>query len=85
MRLYASVDTSGDSDLCFRAGVPFQPAGEDGPVQSSTTTFRLGNVDGEQARQQRWRWKKGSVVRALSIGDLQQQFRRDIPLISGAE
>jgi hypothetical protein len=32
------VDASGDADVCFRAG-------EDGPAQSLTTTFRLGNVD----------------------------------------
>jgi hypothetical protein len=40
-----AVDASGDADVCFRAGVPFQRAGEDGPTQSLTTTFRLGNVD----------------------------------------
>lgn len=39
------VDASGDADICFRAGVPFQRAGEDGPAQSLTTTFRMGNVD----------------------------------------
>jgi hypothetical protein len=39
------VDASGDADVCFRAGVPFQRAGEDGPAQSLTTTFRMGNVD----------------------------------------
>lgn len=43
------VDASGDADVCFRAGVPFQRAGEDGPAQSLTTTFRLGNVDVEKA------------------------------------
>src|SRR2546430_3764188 len=43
------VDATGDADVCFRAGVPFQPAGEDGPAQSLTTTFRLGNVDVEKA------------------------------------
>jgi hypothetical protein len=42
------IDSSGDADLCFRAGVPFQPAGEDGPAQSLTTTFRIAHVD--QAR-----------------------------------
>ena len=43
------VDASGDADICFHAGVPFQRAGEDGPAQSLTTTFRLGNVNVEQA------------------------------------
>jgi hypothetical protein len=45
------VDASGDADVCFRAGAPFQKAGEDGPPQSLTTTFRLGNVDVERATQ----------------------------------
>jgi glycine/D-amino acid oxidase-like deaminating enzyme len=43
------VDASGDADICFHAGVPFQRAGEGGPAQSLTTTFRLGNVNVEQA------------------------------------
>ncbi len=45
----AVIDASGDADVCFRAGVPFQRAGEDGPAQSLTTTFRLGNVNVERA------------------------------------
>lgn len=43
------IDASGDADVCFHAGVPFQRAGEDGPAQSLTTTFRLGNVNVAQA------------------------------------
>lgn len=43
------VDASGDADICFHAGVPYQHAGEDGPAQSLTTTFGLGNVNVEQA------------------------------------
>ncbi|HYO88475.1 MAG TPA: FAD-dependent oxidoreductase [Candidatus Limnocylindrales bacterium] len=40
------VDASGDADLVWRAGAPFEWAGADGqPAQSLTTTFRLGNVD----------------------------------------
>ncbi len=30
------VDATGDADVCFRAGVPFQPAGEDGPSAHET-------------------------------------------------
>jgi hypothetical protein len=45
------IDASGDADLCFRAGAPFQPAGEDGPAQSLTTTFRIANVDEPRSRQ----------------------------------
>lgn len=45
------VDASGDADLVWRAGAPFEWAGSDGqPAQSLTTTFRLGNVDVERAR-----------------------------------
>ncbi len=40
------VDASGDADLVWRAGAPFEWAGADGqPAQSLTTTFRMGNVD----------------------------------------
>src|SRR5687768_11705785 len=45
------VDASGDADLVFRSGAPFEAAGTDGqPAQSLTTTFRLGNVDYERAK-----------------------------------
>jgi glycine/D-amino acid oxidase-like deaminating enzyme len=49
IRAKVVVDASGDADVCFRAGAPFEPAGADGPAQSLTTTFRLGNVDEERA------------------------------------
>ena len=39
------VDASGDADVCFRAGVPFERAGELEAAQTLTTTFRLVNVD----------------------------------------
>jgi ribulose 1,5-bisphosphate synthetase/thiazole synthase len=39
------VDASGDADVCFRAGAPCEKAGESGPAQTLTTTFRLANVD----------------------------------------
>ena len=44
------IDASGDADVAAAAGVPFESA-ENGPIQSLTTTFRLLNVDVEQARQ----------------------------------
>jgi len=43
------IDTSGDADVCCRAGVPFEKAGELEPAQTLTTTFRLANVDYERA------------------------------------
>src|SRR3954453_16144518 len=65
------VDTSGDPDLCFRAGVPFQRAGEDGPAQSLTTTFRLGNVDVERAQQ----IKRADLVRLMQRANVSGEYR----------
>ena len=39
------IDASGDAELCHRAGVPCEKAGEQEPAQTLTTTFRLANVD----------------------------------------
>ena len=44
------VDASGDADVCYRAGAPFEKAGEHEPAQTLTTTFRLAGVDVEKAR-----------------------------------
>ncbi|HEX9387554.1 MAG TPA: FAD-dependent oxidoreductase [Anaerolineales bacterium] len=44
------IDSSGDGDVAFRAGGVFEDW-RSVPVQSLTTTFRLGNVDVDQARQ----------------------------------
>ena len=44
------VDATGDADVCFRAGAPYEKAGEDEPAQTLTTTFRLSGVDVEKAR-----------------------------------
>ncbi|MCC7497148.1 MAG: FAD-dependent oxidoreductase [Bryobacterales bacterium] len=44
------VDASGDADVCARAGVAFERAGEIEPAQTLTTTFRLANVDIARAR-----------------------------------
>jgi hypothetical protein len=65
------VDASGDADLCFRAGVPFQPAGEDGPAQSLTTTFRLGNVDEERAL----KVKRADLVQMMREANLSGDYR----------
>ncbi|MFO7632446.1 MAG: FAD-dependent oxidoreductase [Caldilinea sp.] len=65
------VDTSGDADLCFRAGAPFQFAGEDGPAQSLTTTFRLGNVDEARAL----KVKRADLVRLMKEANLSGDFR----------
>lgn len=44
------VDASGDADVCARAGVAFERAGDLEPGQTLTTTFRLANVDSAKAR-----------------------------------
>ena len=45
IRAHTFVDASGDADLCFLAGLPFELAGETEPAQTLTTTFRMVNVD----------------------------------------
>ncbi len=45
------VDASGDADVCYRAGAPFEKAGELEHAQTLTTTFRVTNVDVERAAQ----------------------------------
>lgn len=65
------IDASGDADLCYRAGVPFQAAGEDGPAQSLTTTFRLGNVNEAQATQV----KRADLVRLMHEANLSGNYR----------
>lgn len=39
------IDASGDADICYFAGIPFELAGEIDPAQTLTTTFKLCNVD----------------------------------------
>jgi 2-polyprenyl-6-methoxyphenol hydroxylase-like FAD-dependent oxidoreductase len=39
------IDASGDADVVAWAGGAFEPVGVHAPVQSLTTTFRVGNVD----------------------------------------
>jgi hypothetical protein len=39
------VDASGDADVCYHSGVPFELAGEKDPAQTLTTTFRMCNVN----------------------------------------
>jgi hypothetical protein len=44
------VDCSGDADVCFRAGAPFERAGDIDPAQTLTTTFQMQNVDVARAQ-----------------------------------
>ncbi len=45
VRAQVFVDASGDADLCHFAGFGYERAGDTGPVQTLTTTFRMANVD----------------------------------------
>lgn len=44
------VDCTGDADVCARAGVPFERAGDIDPAQTLTTTFRMIHVDTDRAK-----------------------------------
>jgi hypothetical protein len=44
------IDTSGDADVCYLAGIPFELAGELDPAQTLTTTFKMVNVDLEKRK-----------------------------------
>ncbi len=50
IRAKVVIDASGDGDVAFRAGGVFEDW-RSVPVQSLTTTFRVGNVDIDRARQ----------------------------------
>lgn len=66
------IDASGDADLVFRAGAPFELAGTDGqPAQSLTTTFRLGNVDEDRARA----IKREEMVARMKTANLSGDYR----------
>lgn len=39
------IDASGDADICYHGGFPFELAGEKDPAQTLTTTFKMVNVD----------------------------------------
>jgi len=39
------VDASGDADVAYHSGAPYELAGEREPAQTLTTTFRMVNVD----------------------------------------
>lgn len=56
------IDASGDADVTALAGYPFDGIGSHIPVQSLTTTFRIGNVDEQRTKlftkNQMWDWMK---------------------------
>jgi glycine/D-amino acid oxidase-like deaminating enzyme len=65
------VDASGDADICFRAGAPFEDAYQAGHAQSMTTTFRLGNVDEARALQV----KRADLEAAMKAANMSGSYR----------
>jgi hypothetical protein len=66
------VDASGDADLVYRSGAPFEAAGSDGqPAQSLTTTFRLGGVDVQRAKT----IKREELVNRMKKANLSGEYR----------
>jgi hypothetical protein len=50
IRARVFVDASGDADLCHHAGFGYELAGNVGPAQTLTATFRMVNVDVDRRR-----------------------------------
>ena len=50
VRARITVDCSGDGDVCFRAGVPYEKGRADGHIQATSLMFRLGGIDEEELR-----------------------------------
>lgn len=71
IRARVFVDASGDADLCYWAGVPFEDAHRSGSAQSMTTTFRLGSVDMDKARS----IKKDELHRRMRAANLSGEYR----------
>ncbi len=44
------IDASGDADICYMGGIPYELAGEIDPAQTLTTTFKMVNVDMEKRK-----------------------------------
>lgn len=45
------IDASGDADFCHLANYDYERAGDQDPMQSLTTTFRMSNVDHQRYRE----------------------------------
>jgi len=58
------IDASGDADVAYLAGYDYDGIGSHTPVQSLTTTFRVGSVDETEAKtftkNQMWDWMKAA-------------------------
>ena len=73
------IDCSGDADFCHMAGFPYEVAGEKGPAQSMTTTFRMANVD-----LQRFREAGGKQMMKQKMEEAVEQGRHPLPRKKGS-
>ncbi|MEZ6190970.1 MAG: FAD-dependent oxidoreductase [Phycisphaerales bacterium] len=73
------IDTSGDADLCYLAGVPFELAGEIDPAQTLTTTFRMSNVDLKRFEQ-----AGGKKMLSRKMGEAIDAGRHPLPRRDGS-
>lgn len=71
IRAKVFVDASGDADICYRAGAPFEDAHAAGHAQSMTTTFRLGGVDVARAQ----RIPRAELEALMRAANLSGQYR----------
>lgn len=63
------VDCTGDADVCARAGVPFERAGDIDPAQTLTTTFRMIHVDTARAQAFGRKAMWAAMEEAVASGD----------------
>ena len=62
------IDTTGDADICYLAGIPFELAGAIDPAQTLTTTFKMVNVDLEKRKKISKKEINNLMVEAAATG-----------------
>jgi hypothetical protein len=73
------IDASGDADVCHHAGFGYELAGELGPAQTLTTTFRMTNVDVGRRRS----IGKDEMLRLMAMARESGEF--DLPRVEGSD
>jgi hypothetical protein len=73
------IDASGDADVCHHAGFGYELAGELGPAQTLTTTFRMTNVDVGRRRS----IGKDEMLRLMVMARESGEF--DLPRVEGSD
>mgnify|MGYP000910966728 FL=1 len=73
------IDSTGDGDIAFKSGVPFEKGREDGRMQPVTIMFKVAGVDMDRAM---FFWGFEDTVR-LPEGDLQTLAQEKLPSPAG--